>query len=57
MVCLFLSLYGSISCVPVTDHESSFTGLFQITVKLPHEPHKIQVMVGIISTGVMRLEE
>lgn len=43
--------------VPVTDHESSFTGLFQITVKLPHEPYKIQVMVGIMSTGVMRPEE
>lgn len=45
------------SCVHVTDRESSFTGLFQITVKLPHEPYKIQVMVGIMSTGVMRLEE
>lgn len=45
------------SCLHVTDRESSFTGLFQITVKLPHEPYKIQVMVGIMSTGVMRLEE
>lgn len=25
----------------------SCQGLFQISVKLPHEPHKIQVMVGI----------
>lgn len=24
----------------------SWQGLFQISVKLPHEPHKIQVMVG-----------
>jgi hypothetical protein len=24
----------------------SCQGLFQITVKLPHEPYKIQVMVG-----------
>jgi hypothetical protein len=24
------------------------SGLFQISVKLPHAPHKIQVMVGII---------
>jgi hypothetical protein len=25
---------------------SSLIGLFQISVKLPHEPYKIQVMVG-----------
>lgn len=25
------------------------SGLFQITVKLPHDPYKIQVMVGVDS--------
>lgn len=24
-----------------------YLGLFQITVKLPHDPYKIQVMVGV----------
>lgn len=27
-------------------------GVFQITVKLPHEPYKIQVMVQCLSSGL-----
>jgi protein TIF31 len=34
-------------CLAYTNMTS---GLFQISVKLPHAPHKIQVMVGIFQT-------
>ena len=33
---------------------SLMLGLFQITVKLPHDPYKIQVMVGVKSNGAIK---
>jgi protein TIF31 len=34
------------SALVLSSLTSSMIGLFQISVKLPHEPYKIQVMVG-----------
>jgi hypothetical protein len=40
---------GIIGARVVWQFSDSSPGLFQISVKLPHEPHKIQVMVRAIS--------